>query len=135
MLIFACLALCLDDVYADHKTKAEAGGSVSPDNPDQYDTFIVYDSPKTKKLLKIYNVKTRFVDDILQASITMVSNAKKPVNIVYKFMWFDKSDFEVRANTVPWIPIMFQPGEEKTIQGVAPNSAARSFKIKISINK
>jgi len=134
LIVFFCVSLLGEKVFAEHKRDAEAGGRTDTNDTGSYDTFIVYDNPKVKNKVKIYNVKMRYVNDVLQTSVTLVNCTKKPMNIVYKFMWFDKDDFEVRANTSPWLPLYFQPGEQKTVQGVAPNPSAKSFKIKISID-
>uniref|UniRef100_A0A7C5UR61 DUF1425 domain-containing protein n=1 Tax=candidate division CPR3 bacterium TaxID=2268181 RepID=A0A7C5UR61_UNCC3 len=141
LLIFFTLAIGISivflpvkKIFASHGTDAEAGGKSDSKDISSYDTFIVYENMSIKNKVKIYNVKMRYVNDILQISVTLTNYTKKPINIVYKFMWFDKDDFEVRANTSPWLPLSFQPKEQKTVQGVAPNPSAKSFKIKISID-
>ncbi len=138
-ILFISVLLTSNAVYPQrkniHKTEAQAGGKASGEATSEYDTYVLFDNPKVKKMIQVYNVKMRFIDDIMQASVTVVNTTKKPINVVYKFTWFDKDDFEVRANTAPWIPLTLQPNEQKTLQGVAPNGSAKSFKVKISLNK
>lgn len=111
---------------------AEAGGSFGG---SQFDNFVFYENPKLKKMVRIYNVEMRAVGNILQVSVSLANLTKKTLSIQYKFMWFDKDNFEIRADASPWIPVTLHPQEQKSVQGVAPNPAAKSFKIKISLAK
>ncbi|MCX8064324.1 MAG: YcfL family protein [Candidatus Hydrogenedentes bacterium] len=121
---------------AEPKVGSVVGGSEQPSttiNSGDYDSFIHCNDRKLKKKLKMCDVKMRTVGDVLQVSVTLINVSKKTLNLHYKFMWFDKDNFEIRADTFPWIPITLHSKEQKSIQGVAPNPAAKSFKIKISL--
>ena len=48
-----------------------------------------------------------------------------------KFAWFDETGAEIDPDTDPWRPLVLSGKETRTIQGVAPDARAVSFKLRV----
>lgn len=81
--------------------------------------------------VKVLDTRSRFINDLLQVNLEIENGISNPYNLEYKFAWYDSDGMEVEAARPIWIPIYLQGKETKSIQGLAPNPSAKSFKIKI----
>jgi uncharacterized protein YcfL len=92
-------------------------------------------SPKLANDIDIVELKSTTAGGVLQvrASLRISARAKDQdmLPIVYRFVWFDAEGKEIVANPGAWNPLMIFGRATETIQGVAPDSRARDFKLLI----
>ncbi len=81
--------------------------------------------------IKVLDTRSKYVNGLLKVNMELENGLSNPYNLEYKFSWFDASGMAVDPAGSAWIPIYLQGKETKTIQGLAPNPSAKSFKIKI----
>jgi uncharacterized protein YcfL len=79
--------------------------------------------------LSISNTKIGYAGDLLKVQATITNDSNDDVDFRYKFKWLDKDGFEIAIDGRPWTPMLITPYESKSVQGVAPNPSANSFKI------
>ena len=80
--------------------------------------------------IKVLDTRTRFINTLLQVNTEIENGFSNPYDLEYKFSWFDSAGMEVDPARTAWIPIHLNGRETKTIQGLAPNPSAKTFKIK-----
>ncbi len=95
--------------------------------------YVIVNNPKVARGLQIVDMATKYVGNMLMASITLVSKYSDTENYQYKFAWFDADGLELDPESNTWIPFTMYGNETKTIRGVAPNPAARQFKINLRL--
>ena len=76
-------------------------------------------------------MKSDFVGNLLRAQVSLVNKDNDTINFQFKFSWFEESGREIDPDTDAWTPVILYGKESKSLQGVAPNSNAKEFKIKI----
>ncbi len=81
--------------------------------------------------VKVLDTRTRFINGLLQVNMEIESGYSNPYRLEYKFSWYDSSGMEVDPARTAWIPIYLNGRETRTIQGLAPNPSAKTFKVKI----
>ena len=54
-----------------------------------------------------------------------------PYHVLYRFNWLDENGMEVSTAANAWQPVIFNPGETKYLQGVAPNSRCKDFVLSV----
>src|ERR1035437_4930939 len=101
----------------------------SPEGTMQNSQYVIIDNSKLARGLQIVDLKSQFVGDLLKAQVSIVSKYSKTLEFQYKFLWFDAQGMEINPGSLPWIPLSVYGNESKTVQAVAPNPAAREFKI------
>ena len=79
--------------------------------------------------LRISNTHTGYAGDLLKAQATITNDSNDQLEFRYKFKWLDKDGFEIAIDGRPWTPMVISPFESKSVQAVAPNPSANSFKI------
>ena len=79
--------------------------------------------------LSIENVKTGFVGNLLKTQATIRNESRRNFKFQYKMKWLDKDGFEIDIDGEPWTPMTITSYESKTVEGLAPNPTAKSFKI------
>lgn len=84
--------------------------------------------------IEIVDLKSSMVGDMMKAQVSLRSKDRDTINIQYAFDWFDMQGMEVGGSTTAWKPFILYGRETKTIQGVAPDSRGREFKLKIREN-
>lgn len=98
---------------------------------DSNENYIKYHSAQMRSRVKLIDLKSRRVGDILQASAELKNGWDNTLDFQYKFKFFDKDGFEVGVDSRPWTPITLIGQETANVQAVAPNPSATSFKIYI----
>ncbi len=68
---------------------------------------------------------------LMKASVKLTSTLNKDVVAQSKFVWFDADGVEIDIDTDAWRPLALHGKETHSIQGVAPNAAAVSFKLRV----
>ena len=81
--------------------------------------------------LSIGDTHTGYAGDLLKAQVAIKNDSNDTLSFQYKFKWLDKSGFEIAIDGLPWQPIVITPFETKTVQAIAPNASANSFKIMV----
>lgn len=70
------------------------------------------------------------VGDMMRAQATLTSKTSSTLKVQYRFVWFSAAGMELNSNSA-WKPLIVYGKESKTIQGVAPDPRAASFKLAI----
>ncbi len=68
---------------------------------------------------------------MLKASVKLTSRQNKSIVAQSKFAWFDADGNEIDPDTDAWRPLVLHGKETRTVQGIAPNAAAASFKLRV----
>lgn len=68
---------------------------------------------------------------LMKANVKLASRLNKTMTAQSKFAWFDEDGVEIDPDGDPWRPLVLHGKETKSIQGVAPNASAVSFKLRI----
>jgi len=90
---------------------------------------INYNSSILASRLKVSDIKTRKVDNMMQVSVDLHNHWDFTLDFQYKFKFFDKDGFEVGTDTRAWTPIVISGNETASVQALAPNPSAETFKI------
>ena len=127
--VFLALSIVLNPGCARDTVGIEAGSS--PDTAGAYQQYLEVYQRSLARQIEITNISTRSVGGMLQHQVSLFNKKKKPVAVKYKFAWFDRDGMEVDVDTDAWTPLLLHGKEGKSVQGVAPNPSAISFKIRI----
>ena len=92
-------------------------------------TYLKVDNLALAELLTISDVKHRINNSVLQVNTELSSQYEKSLKLQYQFQWFDPEGFAVEPGKSPWKPIELHGHQSISLQGVAPNTRARSFKV------
>ena len=103
----------------------------SPEGMTQMSQYVIIDNSRLARGLQIVDLKSQFAGDLLKAQVSIVSKFSRTLEFQYKFLWFDATGMEVSPGSLPWTPLTLNGNESKSVQAVAPNPAARTFKINI----
>lgn len=79
--------------------------------------------------LEITDTKVGYSGDLMKAQVTIKNGSRSDLNFHYKFKWLDKDDFEIAIDGRPWEPLSITAYESKSVQALAPNPTAKSFRI------
>lgn len=79
--------------------------------------------------LRITQTNTGYAGDLLKVQATITNDSGDHLDFRYKFKWLDKNGFEIAVDGRPWTPMLITPYESKSVQAVAPNPTANTFKI------
>ena len=124
--------ILITSMHCASKPRVGLEGVAEPSSQSsQYSSYLLIHDARLGRQIEIADIKTRNVGDIMQLSVTLMSRTKRAIHVSYKFAWFDTDGFEVRPEDNPWIPLTVYGNETKTVQGMAPNPTAISFKINI----
>ncbi|HHT9160143.1 MAG TPA: YcfL family protein [Candidatus Brocadiaceae bacterium] len=93
--------------------------------------YVIINNKRLARGIQIVDLKPDFVGDVLRASVSVVNKYSKTLNFQYKFSWFDENGREIDPDSDAWTPVLLYGNESKELQGIAPNSSAKEFKIKI----
>lgn len=81
--------------------------------------------------IKVLDTRSRFVGGLLQVNLELESGISYPYKLEYKFSWYDSGGMEIDSARSAWIPLYLNGREVKTVQGLAPNPAAKTYKIRL----
>jgi uncharacterized protein YcfL len=94
-----------------------------------YTSNINYNNTMLATRLKVSDIKSRKVGDLLQVSVDLHNHWDFNLDFEYKFKFFDKDGFEVGNDSRPWTPILLTGNETASVKAIAPNPSAENFKI------
>ena len=90
------------------------------------------DNAKLARQLKVEDMTIgQTKNGLMKASLKLTSRLNKTFVAQSKFAWFDADGMEIDPDTDPWRPLALNGKETRTIQGVAPNATAVSFKLRV----
>ena len=108
-------------------TSGTVGGIKETDTG--YESYIDYNNTILATRLKVSDIKYRKVNGLLQVSVDLHNHWDFDLDFQYKFKFFDKDGFEIAAGSRPWTPVVITGNETISVQAVAPNPSAETFKI------
>ena len=113
------------------RTSGVSGSAAVVQGPEGYmqESRVVINNADIPGWLKIEDIKTFFVGDLLKAVVTVVSKKHYSLNLQYKFYWYNAQGVEIGSGS--WQPLVLYGKETQQIQAVASNSSAKEFKIEI----
>ena len=68
---------------------------------------------------------------LMKVGVKLTSRLNKTFVAQSKFVWLDETGAEIDPDTDPWRALVLNGKETRTIQGVAPNSAATAFRLRV----
>jgi uncharacterized protein YcfL len=80
--------------------------------------------------IQIMDLQSNRAGDLMRAQVSLRSKDRDTVKAQYRFEWFDLEGMEINANSA-WKPLMLYGRETATVKGVAPDTRAKTFKLKI----
>lgn len=114
------------------KTSGIIGSAVvkGPQGATQ-ETRVEINNPGLANLIRVSNIKSAFMGDLLKASVAVVSKKDSTLHLMYKFTWYNAQGFETDSASSPWLPLIIYGKETKMLQAVAPNPSVKEFKVNI----
>jgi uncharacterized protein YcfL len=90
------------------------------------------DNAKLARQLVVQDLVTgQTKNGLMKVDLKLASRLNKTVVAQSKFAWFDEAGAEIDPDTDPWRALVLNGKETRTIQGVAPNSSATAFKLRV----
>jgi uncharacterized protein YcfL len=133
-LFLASLVLCLAVSGCGTTSGIQGKGTIRPPAPEEeipLNTQVTVNNTSLARDIAVTDMKSAFSGEILQAAATVTSMTSSTLTLQYKFVWYDAKDWEIEPESGTWKPLVLYGKDVKQIQGVAPNTAAKAFKIKI----
>tara|TARA_R110002072_G_scaffold622_5_gene4799 strand:+ start:7454 stop:7870 length:417 start_codon:yes stop_codon:yes gene_type:complete len=121
-LALACLSMGLLACAVNETASVTVDGS-------QATQIIETNSGVLSDNLRISDTNIGYAGNLLKAQVTITNDSDEHLDFRYKFKWLDKDGFEIAVDGRPWTPMLITPFESKSVQAVAPNPTANSFKI------
>lgn len=102
----------------------------SPDNPVFTQQLIVHSDSLARKIV-IAEIRSHFVADLLAATVVLQNKSSRDQSFQYRFSWFDQQGIELEQGADNWTPLVLHGQQSSSLQAIAPNPQARSYKINI----
>lgn len=103
--------------------------STPPAGGDEAPKYQVVASGGTEDRLKIVNVVTAKAGDITRASVEVQNDSRFAYKFEYRFKWYDGAGMEINPESGAWVPVAIMANETKSLQALAPNPTAATFKL------
>lgn len=127
----AALALALAAGCASPNTSGITVGA-GKDADGNLQQVLQIDNAKLARQLHVEDlVVGQTKNGMLKASVKLTSRQNKSVVAQSKFAWFDADGNEIDPDTDAWRPLVLHGKETRSVQGIAPNAAAASFKLRV----
>jgi uncharacterized protein YcfL len=105
---------------------------VTTDGEGNLQEVLQVDNAKVAKALVVEDLKVgQTKNGLMKANVKLTSRMNRTYTAQSKFAWFDEDGAEIDPDGDPWRPLVLQGKETKTVQGVAPNAQAVSFKLRV----
>ncbi len=92
---------------------------------------IVINNIELANNIKIISSKSRFIYDLLDASVMIKNNSYSRYVIEYKFLWYDINGFEFAKKQSKWKKIRIDSKDTIIIKGLAISPKVETFKLYI----
>jgi uncharacterized protein YcfL len=83
----------------------------------------------TESRIDVLNVATGKAGDTLKASVEVKNDSNFNYTFEYRFKWYDGAGMEINPEGTAWMPVAIMAQETKSLQALAPNPSAASFKL------
>lgn len=104
-------------------------GKADPSAEEGKATMIEVENKSLAKKVSIKSFKNRVINDLLNVQVEIANEFSSTQQFQYRFSWFDASGFEIEQESESWKPVVMHGGAVTTIQAVAPNPTAKTYKI------
>jgi uncharacterized protein YcfL len=91
---------------------------------------VIFNSRSLAGDLQIVDLQSDRAGDLMRAQVSLRSKDRDTVKAQYRFEWYDLQGMEINANSA-WKPLMLYGRETATVKGVAPDTRAKTFKLKV----
>ncbi len=125
--MLACLVLL--GACTSSPEKSSGIGSIASQQQGDTERYLKIDNPNLAKQLTLKDIKTRQVNNHLEANVTIVSKGEYSQQLQYQFTWFDEQGFAVATDNASWWPLLLHGGQVQTLRAVAPLPSATTFNI------
>ena len=105
--------------------------TVAPNEDGSYSQIIETNSGGLAAALNVVDTIVGTSGNLLRVQASIKNDSRFDQTFQYKFKWLDKDGFEVAIDGRPWEPLTITAYETKSVQAVAPNPTAKSFKIMV----
>ncbi len=93
---------------------------------------IINNIPLDRKV-SVAGYRSKLHNGLLLAEIDIKNNEQASYDLEYKISWLDDTGFEV--SKTPWLPLYINAMELKSIQKIATNPKAKSFKFYLRLKQ
>lgn len=91
--------------------------------------YEVVKSGDTDSRLEIVSVASGRPGDTAKASVEVRNKSNFSWKFEYRFKWYDASGMEIGVDSTAWTPVAIMANETKSLQSLAPNPSAATFKL------
>lgn len=100
-----------------------------PDTAGDGTKYQIVTSGNTDDRLDVTSVITGRAGDLMKASVEVRNASRFPYTFEYRFKWYDGAGMEISPDSTAWTPVSLKPDETKSMQALAPNPTAGTFKL------
>lgn len=91
--------------------------------------YSIIKSGDTEDRLEVTSTSSALVGDTMQANVEVLNKSNFSWNFEYRFKWYNASGMEIGIDSTAWTPAAIMANETKTLQSLAPNPSATTFKL------
>lgn len=102
----------------------------TPENPVFKQELIIHSDALARKIV-LADIRSHFVGDLLAATVVLQNKSDRDQSFQYRFSWYDQAGIELEAGADNWTPLVLHGQESASVQAIAPNTDARSYKINV----
>lgn len=110
-------------------TEVLALAGARPQGTIAYSTYVRASNTRLARRLAVTRVEHTDVGGLTKAAVTLRSTISDTQPLQYRWAWFDSHGIEVNSSAQAWQPLLMYGKHEATVQGLAPNPSAKSFKL------
>lgn len=125
-----CTILCIAACASTSGIEATGTTTWSDEGARELAKNVIINSRSLAGDLQVVDLQSDRAGDLMRAQVSLRSKDRDTVKAQYRFEWFDLQGMEINANSA-WKPLMMYGRETTTVKGVAPDTRAKSFKLKI----
>jgi uncharacterized protein YcfL len=112
---------CAESSYPADKSTSNVLKSIN-------DEYIINNLPLDYKV-SVVRYNSKFTNNLLHVMVDVKNHKQKRYFLEYRFRWFDDTGFEI--GKTPWLPLTINGMEYRSIEGIAHDPRAESFKFYI----
>ncbi|MGL1930975.1 MAG: YcfL family protein [Desulfotalea sp.] len=102
-------------------------------NIDELQISKVTIGPSAKHFIKLNDVRSGLLPgNMMRARVAATNTSVLNKEIIYQFVWFDESGFELPGIVSKWHRLRLTPKQDFNIQSVATNIKATDYKVVIN---
>lgn len=125
----AFLAMTLTIIMVGALTAGCSGLKSAPAGDGDQMKYQVITAGDTKDRLDVLKVATARAGDLAKASVELQNDSNFSYTFEYRFKWYDAAGMELNPDSTGWTPVAVMAHETKSLQALAPNPTAATFKL------